>query len=129
MSLLFGRDEGSQRLAKQLFASKPTSKSQLSTKSESLPDALTGDRTKGTQLRDFPGYGPHLAYLQEKMQSWKPKTFSELLIPGYFDRLTWFTAAFGLFLGLIGVMSLLTSIIQLCLMIAAWKQPISYQSL
>ena len=124
MSLLFGRDDDSRRLAEHLFTSKPSWKIKRSTTIK-LPSALAVDVTEGTQLRNFPEYRCHLAYLQEQMHNWKPRRFSELFSPGYFDRLAWFTAVFGLVFGVIGVMSLVTSIVQLGLAIAAWKQPVS----
>src|SRR5215471_1817947 len=112
MSLLFGRDDDSTRLAERLFDSKPSYKLKRTTKNK-LPAEVWCNMTEGTQLRNFPEYRFHLAYLQEQMHQWKPRKFSELFSPGYFDRLTWFTAVFGLVFGVIGILSLATSILQL----------------
>jgi hypothetical protein len=122
MSLLFGRDDDSKQLAQQLFAPK-SHKSKSTAKAKLLPIELLEDMTTGQHLRDFPAYRFHLAYLQQSMQQWKPRSFSELFSPGYFDRLSWFTAVFGLVFGLIGLLSLVTSVIQVALAVAAWKKP------
>jgi hypothetical protein len=120
MSLLFARDEDSRKLAQRLFARK----SHISSKATPLPREVWIDFDTGLHLRDYPAYRFHLAYLQERMQQWKPKRFSELFTAGYFDRLAWFTAVFGLVFGVIGALSLVTSIIQVGLAIAAWKTPV-----
>jgi hypothetical protein len=72
-------------------------------------------------LKEFHYYRPRLAYLQEQMKAWRPRKFSELFIPGYYDRLTWFTAIFGLVFGIIATLSLVTSIIQVVFAVLAWK--------
>jgi hypothetical protein len=59
--------------------------------------------------------------LQEQMRTWRPRRFSELFIPGYYDRLTWFTAIFGLVFGVIATLSLVTSVIQVVFAVMAWK--------
>src|SRR5271169_4528500 len=46
-------------------------------------------------LREFSLYRPHLAYLHQQMLGWKPRSFFELFIPGYADRLGWYTAIFA----------------------------------
>jgi hypothetical protein len=72
-------------------------------------------------LKEFHYYRTRLAYLQEQMKAWRPRKFSELFIPGYYDRLTWFTAIFGLVFGIIATLSLVTSIIQVVFAVLAWK--------
>jgi hypothetical protein len=118
--LLFGRDGNSRKLAKELFV-RETDKSP---KTMSLPNEFWVSYGADQHLGDFPAFRFHLAYIQERMQQWKPRKFSELFIPGYFDRLSWFTAVFGLVFGVIGALSLVTSILQVGLAIAAWKNPV-----
>ena len=72
-----------------------------------------------TNLREFKYYRPHLAYLHQQMLSWKPRTFTELFIPGYSDRLGWYTAIFGISFGILGILSVFTSIIQMGVAIVA----------
>ena len=84
--------------------------------------AAYGSWRKGTvHLREFNYYRARLAYLQEQMRTWRPRRFSELFIPGYYDRLTWFTAIFGLVFGVIATLSLATSVIQVVFAVLAWK--------
>jgi hypothetical protein len=120
MSLLFARDYDSRNLAIELFRREPGN--YLTTRP--LPNAFWATHDVGQHLRDFPAFRFHLAYLQERMQQWKPRKFYELFTPGYFDRLSWFTAVFGLVFGVIGALSLVTSILQVALAIAAWKKPV-----
>jgi len=70
-------------------------------------------------LREFRLYRPHLAYLHQQMMGWKPRTFSELFIPGYADRLGWYTAIFAIVFGVLGLLSVVTSIVQMGLAIVA----------
>jgi len=70
-------------------------------------------------LREFPLYRPHLAYLHQQMLGWKPRSFSELFIPGYSDRLGWYTAIFAIVFGVLGLLSVVTSIVQMGLAIVA----------
>jgi hypothetical protein len=81
-----------------------------------------GFAMKGTfHLRQFRHCRPRLAYLQEQMKTWKPRRFSELFTPGYYDRFTWFIAIFGLVFGIIATLSLVTSIIQVIFAVLAWQ--------
>jgi len=79
----------------------------------------------GIDLGDYTILRPRLAHLQERMKSWRPSSFSELFIPSYYDRFTWFTAIFGVGLGIIGALNLVTSIIQIIIAWKAWKEPVS----
>jgi hypothetical protein len=72
-------------------------------------------------LEHFRFYTPHLAVLQAQMSDWKPRTFRDLFVPGYKDRFTWFTAFFGLGIGIIGILSLVASIIQIAIAVVALK--------
>src|SRR5271170_7644609 len=77
---------------------------------------------KGTfHLKQFRHYRPRLAYLQEQMKAWRPRRFSELFTPGYYDRFTWFIAIFGLVFGIIATLSLVTSIIQVIFAVLTWQ--------
>jgi hypothetical protein len=127
MSLLFGRDDYSRALARELFDPKAESLRRRDAKPKKpltmLPIELYCDVFGATHLRDYQLYRPHLAYIQKNMKEWRPRRFSELFTPGYFDRLTWFTAVFGLVFGLLGALSLVTSIVQVALAVVAWKHP------
>jgi len=77
---------------------------------------------KGTfHLKQFRYYRRRLAYLQEQMKAWRPRKFSELFTPGYYDRFTWFIAIFGLVFGVIATLSLVTSIIQVIFAVLTWQ--------
>lgn len=90
-----------------------------------LTDRLESGRDftmKGTfHLRQFRHYRTRLAYLQEQMKAWKPRRFTELFTPGYYDRFTWFIAIFGLVFGVIATLSLVTSIIQVVFAVLTWQ--------
>ena len=77
-------------------------------------------------LEKFKYYRARLGYIQEQMTGWKPRALWDLLTPGYYDRFAWFTAIFGLVFGVIGALSLIASIIQTALAVAAlqasWRQ-------
>lgn len=79
----------------------------------------------GIDLGDYEILRPRLAHLKERMKSWRPTSFSELFIPSYYDRFTWFTAIFGVGLGIIGALNLITSIIQIIIAWKSWKEPVS----
>ena len=122
VSLLFSRDQKSRRLAQVLFTGK--SRFQFFNKwrgkpvgevASRLPYEFQYTQDAGVHLRDYRVFRPHLAYLRERMKAWKPRTFQELFIPGYYDRLTWFTAIFGLVFGIIGTLSLVASVVQIWL--------------
>jgi hypothetical protein len=71
------------------------------------------------ELKDFSIFHPHLALLQLRMRDWKPRTFSELVRPGYYDRFAWYTAIFGIVFGTLGALSLVVSCVQLGLAVVA----------
>jgi len=71
------------------------------------------------ELQDFTVFRPHLALLQQRMRDWKPRTFSELTCPAYYDRFGWYTAIFGVVFGVLGALSLIVSGIQLAYAIVA----------
>jgi hypothetical protein len=70
-------------------------------------------------LRHFQHYRPHLAFVQQQMAQWKPRNFSELFTATYHDRLTWFTAVFGVAIGILGALSLVTSFVQMIVALVA----------
>lgn len=118
MCLLFSRDPESRNLAEQLFTIK---------KDSDPPFELTepGFILYSTSyLKDYQLFRPHLAHVQTRMKEWRPKSLSELATKGYVDRMGWFTGVFGLAFGLIGVLSLVASIIQIVLAVGAWKHPV-----
>jgi hypothetical protein len=75
-------------------------------------------------LDDFHYFRPHMALLEKQMMEWKPITVRDLFIPAYKDRFTWYTAYFGLFIGLFALLSIFLSAAQLAVMVKAWKQPV-----
>lgn len=111
--LLFGRDERSREIAVKILGSRAAV--EVIRGWDAFFDSGRPD------LRDFHFYRPHLAHLQGQMLRWKPKRLSELFVPGYHDRLTWFTAIFGLVVGILGALSLFISFIQLGIAIVALK--------
>jgi hypothetical protein len=123
-ALLFGRSEKSRKIAREMF--RPPSFKLLhhiiGQRQVGEPWEYYDSRASGiVHLKDFHYYRPRLAYLQEQMKAWRPRKFSELFIPGYYDRLTWFTAIFGLVFGTIATLSLVTSILQVVFAVLAWK--------
>ena len=127
-SLLFARDEKSMKLAKKLFTKKQSSnwrwaKRSTNDDSVAIPFEVLNVLAGAEHLREYRCFRPHLAFLQESMRTWKPRRFSELFVPGYYDRLAWFTAIFGVVFGIIGTLSLVTSVIQTAVDIAEWRKP------
>jgi hypothetical protein len=49
--------------------------------------------------------------LQQQMANWNPEKRSDLLQSGYKDRFTWYATVFGGVIALLGVISIITSII------------------
>lgn len=125
MGLLFLRDKNDMKLLWGLFLSTSGKRHQNTAIAyrQLIPLGifLNSDRT---HLQDFELFRPRLAYIKQRMKDWQPRKFSQLLRPGYFDRLTWFTAMFGVLFGLISAFSLVTSIISIALAVVAWKYPV-----
>jgi hypothetical protein len=84
-------------------------------------ERLSMRAARKAHLREFNLYRPHLAYLHQQMMSWKPRSLSELFIPGYSDRLAWYTAIFAIVFGVLGLVSVITSIVQMGLAIVALR--------
>ena len=132
MGLLFTRDDESINVLREVFDLKSTKQGQhanskLTQKFGALrlvPAGVGSYESDRTHLQDFQLFRPRLAYIKQRMTEWKPTKLSQLLTPGYFDRLTWFTAVFGVIFGLIGALSLVTSIISIALAVVAWKYPV-----
>lgn len=59
-----------------------------------------------TILEKFPYLAPRMVHLLERMENWSPRTFRELFIPSYTNRNNWWVAMFGLFFGVMSVMSM-----------------------
>jgi len=144
MFLLFLRTDESQRIAQKLFSKIFHANSTRfafwrdNPAARTLPDMREDMRQnpwdqadykpgrdfkmKGAfHLRQFRYYRPRLAYLQEQMKAWRPRRFSELFKPGYYDRFTWFIAIFGLVFGIIATLSLVISIIQVIFAVLTWQ--------
>jgi hypothetical protein len=135
-SFFFSRHSKSRQLAKQLFAQdkiaiefvRRTDTSihdtvQLSTETE-WPKVYFGqwDTYNDNQpdLGDLPFFGPRLLHLQEQMRLWRPRTIRELFIQGYGDRLIWFSVMFGVIIGIIGILSLVFSVVQTVLTLKSY---------
>lgn len=63
-------------------------------------------------LGDFDIYQSHLVYLKKQMNEWKPERFFDFFIAAYNDRLAWFTAMVGLMFGILGVIGVMSAILQ-----------------
>jgi len=116
MSLLFSRDDKSIKLAEHLF-----------TTGKKLPLEFWEEGFyvhPSSYLADYQVFRPHLAHVQTRMKEWRPAGLSDLATKGYVDRMGWFTGIFGLAGGIIGVLSLVTSIAQIVLAVGAWKHPV-----
>jgi hypothetical protein len=57
-------------------------------------------------IAQFPYFGARMVHLLEQMEYWKPRTPNELLIPGYPDRMGYYVASFGFFIGIVAVATL-----------------------
>jgi hypothetical protein len=87
---------------------------------------LQWESTHETPSTDhFEYFRPHLCSVVREMMDWKPITFSDLFIPGYRDRFTWYTAYFGVFVGIFALLSVFLSAAQLGVMVIAWKHPVA----
>lgn len=75
------------------------------------------------EFSEFPIFAPRICHLLRSMEEWRPRTFRELFIPGYSKRLDWWVAMFGVFIGIIAILSLGISCYQAVL---AQKQ-VNYQ--
>jgi hypothetical protein len=72
-------------------------------------------------LQHFEYYQGHFAVLQGEMERWRPRTFRELLQPGYNDRFTWYATMFSIVIAAIGIIGIVTSIIQTVVAFNAFK--------
>jgi hypothetical protein len=120
LELLFLRDRGNSiRRLQKLLGTRKVYELRTFTASEKWGHGLRAFKLRKAHLREFDLYRPHLAYLHQQMLGWKPKSFSELFIPGYSDRLGWYTAIFAIVFGVLGLLSVVTSIVQMGLAIVA----------
>lgn len=143
--LLFWRKENSKEIAKRLFAppeprtwhnfffSRDHSRRLESRVLESMgfpPSLVFGAAglPKGSiHLNRFRHFRDQISYLREQMRVWKPQTWREMLVPGYYDRFAWFVAIFGMVFGFIASLGLLASIVQIGLAVAQLQA--AYQQL
>jgi hypothetical protein len=79
-------------------------------------------RTRGPILQDFDYYRPHLASLLDQMREWKPRLKRELLIPGYRDRVTYYSAYFGIVIGILRLIGVISAIIAAVFTILLWAR-------
>lgn len=61
-------------------------------------------------FKEFPYLAPRMVRLLERMESWKPRSFGQLFIPGYAGRFEWWIAMFGVFFGVVSLLSLIASL-------------------
>jgi hypothetical protein len=64
------------------------------------------------QLEDFPFYQHRLSLIQQKMEDWRPQRVFELWTRGYRDPLTYYTFITGMFFGILGILGLVSGILQ-----------------
>jgi hypothetical protein len=57
-------------------------------------------------LKEYPYFATRMVYLLERMEKWNPRTFRQLFVPSYGHRRDWFLGIFGLFFGLVSIISL-----------------------
>jgi hypothetical protein len=62
-------------------------------------------------LSDFDYFRPHFELLIKQMNTWKPERKGDLLQPGYTDRLTYFSTIFGIGIGILGLIGVISTII------------------
>jgi|SRR5579859_2605232 len=117
-SILFSRNPQSRAIARKLFASHGLNVAFVSEESPALKPrtvVITNWEIyffgQTPMLSHFQYYRGHFAFLQQQMKEWTPQTARDLLQPGYTGRLTWFATMFGIFIGVVGVLSLVTGII------------------
>jgi len=60
----------------------------------------------------FDRYCGHFAVLQKQMAEWKPQKIGELLQPGYKDRFSWYATWVSIIFAFLGVIAIVTSILQ-----------------
>jgi hypothetical protein len=60
----------------------------------------------------FTFFGGRLETIHNEMQTWRPQSLRHLLKPGYKDRFSYYTQMFALFIAVIGLVSVVLSIIQ-----------------
>lgn len=78
-------------------------------------------------LQDFEIYAPQLLYLRNQMQAWRPQGFRDFFIVAYNDRLSWFTAMVGLMFGVLGLVGVVSSLLQG--VVATIALAVAYESL
>jgi len=61
---------------------------------------------------NFEFYRGHFGVLQKQMAEWKPQKISELLQPGYKDRFSWYATWVSIIFAFLGVIAIVTSILQ-----------------
>ena len=132
-SLLFSRTPASRRIAKQLFRRRGI-------EVEFTKDIFTQIRTdqasglkiigltthqpyprlyiqnwgkeEGPTLADFQHLRPQLAFLKNEMDDWRPHRFADVFIPAYRDRFTWSSTMFAFAIGVLSIISVITSMVQ-----------------
>jgi len=118
---MFSRDETSKQIAKGLFSeygltpvfcdSHEMSTSQRPGKVIILNWESSFKEGRDPMMNVFQLYRGHFALLDKQMREWKPEKRGDLFQPGYKDRFTWYTTIFALLIGMLGIISIITSII------------------
>jgi hypothetical protein len=144
--LLFWRKEDSRGIAKWIFAppeprtwhnffssrDRSTTDKVCVLESMGFPPSLVfgaaGLVPKGSiHLNRFRHFRDWISYLRDQIRVWKPRTWREMFVPGYYDRFAWFVAIFGMVFGFIASLGLLASIVQIGLGVAQLR--VVYQQL
>lgn len=64
---------------------------------------------------EFGLLAPRIVHLLRRMETWRPRTFREMFIPGYATRMDWWVAMFAIAFGVVSVLGLGIGVYQLYL--------------
>jgi hypothetical protein len=125
-SLLFSRTPASRRIAKRLFRRQGI---EVEFKDNIVDEIRASgvkpigsttprlyirkwEKAEGPTLADFQHFRPQLAFLKNEMDDWKPQRFTDVFISAYRDLFTWYSTMFAVAIGVLGIISVITSILQ-----------------
>jgi hypothetical protein len=76
-------------------------------------------------IEDFVLFGGRLEALHRQMRDWRPRRVKNLRRPGYGDRFTYYTQCFALGIAVIGLIGLVSSILQTAYAIKAYNDSLA----